>query len=76
MTDDLDGSVPLAEAAQRLGIREELVRQRIYRGKLKGHKVDGVFFPISNVPGAFAVRDCTVNVGPRSGKTRLSRTLP
>jgi hypothetical protein len=34
-------TVPLAEAASRLGISEELVRKRIYRGKLSGEKIDG-----------------------------------
>jgi hypothetical protein len=46
MTEDAADSVPLAEAAQRLGIREELVRQRIYRGKLQGRKVDGRWFVV------------------------------
>ncbi len=39
--DNRTTTVPLAEAAARLGISEELVRKRIYRGKLKGEKVDG-----------------------------------
>ncbi len=40
--------VPLAEAAARLGISEELVRKRIYRKKLKGYKVDGRWHVVLN----------------------------
>ncbi len=51
MTDDQDNgtqAVPLSEAAARLGISEELVRKRIYRGKLKGHKIDGRWHVVLN----------------------------
>jgi DNA-binding Lrp family transcriptional regulator len=46
-------TVPLAEAAARLGISEELVRKRIYRGKLTGEKVDGRWHVVLNRQDAF-----------------------
>ncbi len=46
MSTEHEGGVPLAEAAQHLGIREELVRQRIYRSKLKGYKVEGRWYVV------------------------------
>ena len=46
MTHEQKGEVPLQEAAHRLGIREELVRQRIYRGKLQGRKIDGRWYVV------------------------------
>ena len=41
-------TVPLAEAATRLGISEELVRKRIYRGKLTGEKIEGRWHVVLN----------------------------
>ena len=46
--DNGTGALPLSEAAARLGISEELVRKRIYRGKLQGHKIDGRWHVVLN----------------------------
>jgi len=46
--DNGTGALPLSEAAARLDISEELVRKRIYRGKLKGHKIDGRWHVVLN----------------------------
>jgi hypothetical protein len=48
LQDNGTATVPLAEAAARLGISEELVRKRIYRGKLAGEKIDGRWHVVLN----------------------------
>jgi excisionase family DNA binding protein len=44
MTDYQDNGIPIAEAARRLNISQELIRKRIYRKRLSGYKVDGKWF--------------------------------
>ena len=46
------GGVPIAEAAERLGLGVELLRKRAQRGTLPAYKVDGKWFVVlDGVPG-------------------------
>ena len=49
MTEHQDNGIPIAEAARRLNISQELIRKRIYRKRLSGYKVDGKWFVV--LPG-------------------------
>ncbi len=48
MSSNQDKGVPLAEAAKQLDVSQELLRKRIYRGLVTGHKVGGRWYVVLN----------------------------
>ena len=64
------GAIPIAEAAERLGVSVELLRKRAQRNRMPAYKVDGKWYVVLDVD-----QDGVQDIRPRAEDIVASRSV-